>query len=231
MRLLKNYFKDWSIFEKSWLSIFTIVNIYLFFAFEDTITGLLASLTGMICVVLCAKGKISNLYFGIVNTVLYAYVAFGQMYYGEVMLNVLYYLPTQFIAIYLWNKNKSTSTEAIGEIKAEIMTNKSRIGLSIIAVILIAVYGYFLSKIGGGRPYIDSTTTILSILAQYLMIKRYVEQWVLWIIIDVFTIGLWLLAFIGDKGNISMLVMWSAFLVNAIYGLVNWIKIYKVNRG
>lgn len=231
MEGLKKCFKDWTLFEKLWLSIFTVVNIYLFFAFKDTVIGLTASLTGMLCVVLCAKGKISNLYFGIVNTVLYAYVALGQKYYGEVMLNVLYYLPTQFIAIYLWNRNKSTNSEGIGDIKAEIMTNKSRLLFSTLAIVLILVYGYFLVKIGGGRPYIDATSTILSVFAQYLMMKRYVEQWVLWIIIDIFTIALWLFAFLSNSGNISMLVMWSAFLVNAIYGLINWTKIYKSSRG
>ena len=45
---IKTYFSDWTLFEKSWLFIFTVVNIYLFFAWHDTLIGLAASLTGMI---------------------------------------------------------------------------------------------------------------------------------------------------------------------------------------
>jgi len=70
-------FRDWTLFEKVWLVLFTAVNIYLFFAFEDSLLGLISSLTGMMCVVLVAKGKISNYYFGIVQTASYAYISYG----------------------------------------------------------------------------------------------------------------------------------------------------------
>lgn len=57
---MKNYFKDWNLSEKIWLFTFTAVNLYLFFAWHDTWIGLTASITGMLCVVLTAKGKISG---------------------------------------------------------------------------------------------------------------------------------------------------------------------------
>ena len=66
-KCIKDYAKEWSLFEKCWLLTFTPVNVYLFFAWNDTLVGLIASLTGMMCVVLVAKGKISNYYFGIVK--------------------------------------------------------------------------------------------------------------------------------------------------------------------
>ena len=56
----QRFLKDWSLLEKSWLLIFTSINIYLFFAWEDTLLGLISSLSGRLCVLLVAKGKISN---------------------------------------------------------------------------------------------------------------------------------------------------------------------------
>src|SRR6476646_10536873 len=102
-------FKDWTKFEISWLVIFTIINVYLSLAWGDSLLGFISTLTGMLCVVLVAKGKISNYYFGIVQTGTYAYISYTYGLYGEAMLNGLFYFPVQFIGIYLWNKNKTKS--------------------------------------------------------------------------------------------------------------------------
>ena len=98
--------KDWTRFELGWLLIFTMINLYLFFAWEDSLIGLISSISGMLCVVLVAKGKISNYYFGIIQTATYAYISYTYGLYGEVMLNGLFYLPVQFIGIYLWSSIK-----------------------------------------------------------------------------------------------------------------------------
>src|SRR3989344_8673386 len=83
---MKNPFKDWNLFEKIWIITFTLVNIYLFFSWGDTWIGLTASLTGMLCVVLTAKGKISSFYWGLINIFAYSYVAYQSAYYGDVLL-------------------------------------------------------------------------------------------------------------------------------------------------
>jgi nicotinamide mononucleotide transporter len=101
---ITKYFKDWDLYEKIWLLISTIIIITLSIYWKDSIIGVIASLTGVWCVILIAKGKISNYYFGILNVITYAYVAFHQQYYGEVMLNLIYFLPMQFVGIYLWTK-------------------------------------------------------------------------------------------------------------------------------
>jgi len=222
---LKNYFKDWTVFEKVWLLTFTIINIYLFFAWQDTVIGLITSLTGMLCVVLVAKGKVSNYWFGIINVTLYAYIAWGQKYYGEVMLNALYFLPMQFIGWWMWSKN--TLKDKKDDVKAEFLTNKGRILWTIISIIGVYVYGLILKKMGGNLPFVDSISTVLSVLAMILMAKRYMEQWILWIIVDIVSIIMWFKVFVTGGEDVSMLVMWLSYTVNAIYGLINWIKLHK----
>ena len=69
---------------------------------------------------------------------------------------------------------------------------------------------------------------VLSVIAQFLMVKRYAERWVLWIVVNGLSIVLWAITLLQSGGNDwSMLVMWTAFLVNSIYGYVNWIKMSK----
>lgn len=228
MKLLK----DWTLFEKGWLVTFTLVNVYLFFVWADTLLGFITSISGMLCVVLVAKGKISNYYFGIIQTGTYAYIAYGYGLYGEVMLNALFYFPLQFVGLYLWNKHKAKQTVLGEEIQVSVLTKKGwTLTLSSFVVIFV-LYAYLLEKIGGNVVWIDSATTTLSVIAQILMLKRFTEQWLFWIAVNVLSIALWLKALILQGGNdVSMLVMWSAFLINSIYGYYNWSKVYKKQMG
>ncbi|MDQ0270998.1 nicotinamide riboside transporter PnuC [Cytobacillus purgationiresistens] len=227
-----NIFKDWTIFEKIWLSVFTLVNVYLFFAWGDSLLGFISSITGMLCVVLVAKGKISNYYFGIIQTATYAYISYTYGLYGESMLNGLFYLPIQFIGIYLWNKNK-TEASTIGEdVAVKRLSRQGWVILIIMSIVASAVYAYFLNLIGGQQVRLDSVAVVLSIVAQVLMLKRFAEQWVLWIVVNILSISLWLITLLKTGGNDwSMLVMWSAFLVNSVYGYINWIKMSNKQRG
>ncbi|MED3575659.1 nicotinamide riboside transporter PnuC [Cytobacillus praedii] len=224
--------KDWNIFEKLWIIFFTLINIYLFFAWDDTILGLITSISGMLCVVLVAKGKVSNYYFGIIQTGTYAYIAYGYGLYGEVMLNALFYFPLQFVGIYLW-KQHTTDRKIKGEdIQINVLTKKGWIGTIVSFLAIFILYAFLLEKLGGNVVWIDSATTTLSVIAQILMLKRYTQQWLFWIAVNVLSIVLWLKALILQGGNdVSMLVMWSAFLINSIYGYYNWSKVYKKQKG
>jgi nicotinamide mononucleotide transporter len=219
-------FKNWTRFEIGWLFTFTLINIYLFIAWSDSLLGLISSISGMLCVVLVAKGKIANYYFGIVQTLTYAYIAYGYGLYGEVMLNALFYFPVQFIGIYMWKKHKTEQGVKGEDIKVRGLTKTGWFYTLLSILILTIGYGFFLKYLGGSLVWTDSATNVLSIAAQILMLKRYTEQWLLWMSVNVLSIFLWLGALISQGGNdFSMLVMWSAFLVNSIYGYMNWRKL------
>ncbi|MDW4528356.1 nicotinamide riboside transporter PnuC [Rossellomorea marisflavi] len=219
-------FKDWTLFEKCWLAVFTAINLYLFVALDDTFLGLIVSLTGMMCVVLVAKGKIANYYFGIIQTGLYAYIAYGYGLYGEVMLNGLFYFPLQFVGIYLWSRH-TVKSDARGEDVVVHSLSKSGWVWTIAGFVVgFIAYALILQEIGGRNVWVDSATTVLSVIAQLLMLKRFTEQWLVWIMVNVLSIVLWLTTLMTQGGNdFAMLVMWSAFLVNSVYGYVNWRRI------
>ena len=223
------YFDDWTMFEKCWLATFTLINIYLFFAWQDSLIGLTASITGMICVVLVAKGKVANYYFGVVNVLLYAYIAYQSKYYGEVSLNLLYYFPAQFVGLYYWKKNEKEN-KGKKTVQVLSMTAFQKIVWGSIVLVGVVLYYFVLRMWGGELPLADSASTVLSVFAMILMVKRLTEQWILWIAVDVISIYLWLTVFLEKGNNVSMLVMWSAFLVNAIYGYYNWKRMEKNNE-
>ncbi|MDM5226026.1 nicotinamide riboside transporter PnuC [Cytobacillus sp. NJ13] len=225
-------FKNWTRFEIIWLITFTLVNIYLFFAWSDSLLGLISSISGMLCVVLVAKGKIANYYFGIVQTLTYAYIAYGYGLYGEAMLNALFYFPVQFIGIYLWRQHKTNRDDKGEDVIVKSLTKKGWLYTLVSIVVLTIGYGFFLKYLEGNFVWTDSATNVLSITAQILMLKRFAEQWLIWISVNVLSIFLWASALITQGGNdFSMLVMWTAFLVNSIYGYINWRKLYvKQNK-
>jgi len=224
---IKEYFKTWDLYEKIWLLISTIIIVTLSIYWKDSIIGVIASLTGIWCVVLIAKGKISNYYFGILNVTSYAFVAFHQQYYGEVMLNLIYFLPMQFVGIYLWTKKQTNKTS--DNVKVVYMNNKQRVIWIIITIAATVLYGFILKKLGGNLPFIDSSSTVMSIIAMILMVFVFVEQWVLWILVDIVSIIMWIAVMLKGGNDIAILIMWTAFLINAIYGLFNWIKLEKQN--
>ncbi|MEK3887983.1 nicotinamide riboside transporter PnuC [Bacillus sp. FSL K6-3431] len=221
-----HYFGKWTLFEKIWLTTFTVITIYLFFALKDSLLGLVSSLTGMLCVVLVAKGKITNYYFGIVNTLTYGYLAYTYGLFGDAMLNLLFYFPTQFIGIYVWRKHRATGITQ-GEDVA-IARIQKKFQLIMLTIALWAIYATFLVNIGGKSIGLDSATTVLSVIAQILMIRRYVEQWLVWILVNIFSIAMWIIELIRQDGNDwAIALMWTAFLINSIYGYVNWRKLYR----
>ncbi len=134
------------------------------------------------------------------------------------MLNALYYLPINIFGYFIWKRNMNGS-----EVKAKMMTNKARVAMVVCSGLCIAIYGTILNSIGGSTPYLDSTSTILSIVAQLLMLSMFAEQWILWQIINSVSILMWLpVSLSGDAMGTSMVIMWSAYLINSIYGYKQW---------
>lgn len=103
----------WKVWEVIWLVLATGIIIGLSIYWKDTVAGIISGATGVICVILTGKGKLSAYVFGLVNSVLYAIIAFGATYYGETMLNALYYVPMQFVGFWVWSKNMDQTTNEV----------------------------------------------------------------------------------------------------------------------
>lgn len=215
-------FKGWRPFEIVWLGLFVGISVVLTVLFKDTLIGFLAFLFGVVCVVLTAKGSIYGYLYGYVNTVLYAYIAYRNGLYGEMGLNLFFFLPTGIVGFILWKRNIRKAGKLI-------MRKLPLQGVLVVAFICVAgalVMGYGLSMIKTqNTPYIDAATNMLSVVATVLMIWRFREQWLVYIALNVFTIVMWTFRLLnGSPDAVLMLVMWSAYLVNACYGFYNWTK-------
>lgn len=220
MNKVKEVLKGWSLFEMLWLTLFTAVGLYLSVVWGESIIGLLTFLTGIICVVLVAKGSLWNYAFGIVNVIGYAYISLNNRLFGEVMLNALYFLPMQFIGYYMWKKAMGVNAEVL---KRKLNATQNLVLIGVVALFVMA-YQQGLIYLGGSLTLLDAMSTVVSVIAMLLMAYRYREQWVLWIVVNVVSIIMWI-----QSGDMMMTLMWGAYLVNALYGLYKWSKEGKLN--
>lgn len=227
---MKNLFKDWTLFEKIWIITFGLVGFGISIAWGDSFIGFIATITGMLANVLVAKGKISNYFFGVVAVLTYGYVAYGYGLYGEAMLNWGFYFLANVIGFFMWSKNKKEEKEKLSgeDIPVKHLTAKGWLLVIGIFIVGAVSYAFILSQLNAQQVRLDSMAVVLSIIAQILMLMRYAEQWYLWIAVNVLSIALWVVTLVQSGGNdYVMVIMWLAYLLNSIYGLINWRKLSK----
>lgn len=222
----------WTPFEKGLLAINVIITMISFILAKDfggiAFAGLVSSISNTVCVILCARREISNYIWGVLAVVSYAFVSYMYMNTGEFMLNAFYYFPMQFVGLWLWLKHKDKSDA--GKVKSKQMNLKT--SAIVYSLTLIGILGYAwlislpsfqmalygeVSNFGFYKYLIDSFTTISSVTAMILMVLRFKEQWYLWVVIDIVTIGLWFITF-----NPLMIIQWATMLANAIHGIQMW---------
>lgn len=192
------------------------------------VISLTTSFSGILCVLLAAKGNITNFLFGLINGFLYAYVSYKSSYYGEVMLNLGFYVPMQFIGYYMWSKHMKKDKGDEGIVKTFRLSWKNRAILFLVCAVLIYLYSFVLQSIRGNQPGLDSASTILSVVAMLLAIKAYAEQWLIWITVNIISVILWILAYQkGGDHSFVMIGMWSGYFINSIYGYINWMRLSK----
>lgn len=212
-QFLKSELTGWKALDLAWLAAATAVILGLSLYWKDSPVSLWAALTGVWCVILTGKGKRSSFLFGTVNVVFYAMISFQARYYGEVMLNILYYLPMNFVGWFAWKKHMNEET---GEVVKRRLPRNRRVWVYGLTAAAILLYGLVLKALGGNLPYVDSMSTVVSVTAQILSVKRLTEQWVLWIVVDVVTVVMWGINFAQGGETVATLAMWSVYLINAV---------------
>ncbi len=206
------------------LGIMVLNFIYSILEGEIDFIGSLTAVSGVICVVLVARGNIFNYLFGLINVSLYAWISFKAALYGDAALNALYYLPMQFIGWYSWiNRRREKDSVTV---KARAMNNSQRIWLGIISFVLVMITAWVLDYFNDPQPLKDSATTVLSVIAMFIMVQRFMEQWILWVVVNVISIVMWSVALVNGVPHSGLMVlMWIFYLANSVNGWITWIKL------
>lgn len=214
----------------------------------NTMIAAIAAILGVFCVVLGAKGSLANWIFGIIEAFLHIYICFCTHIYGDMLQRLVYNLPMQFIG---WNKwKKRVRNDGSQTIHTRYMTWKQRT-LTLIAVsagtvalglFLIAFGPWFIDTLHSVFPdmefktlkqsydtpmqlWLDSFTTVMSVITMYISVKAFVEQWFMWLTINVAYIALWLMS--DSEFSFMTVAKYSVYLINSFYGIYMWNKLSK----
>ena len=219
--LKREMWDGFSLNEKLFMWGMVLLQILVYIVAPDSWYGVVAGIAGCISVVLTAKGRWMMYPIGFIQNFTYTVLAFQNMFYGEVIEQV-FYIVTMIWGMVAWARNMHTNEDGTQDV------NTRKFGLAewlfTIAGVVIGtwLFGRVLVAMGAAQPYTDAATNVMALFAQILMVKRYREQWALWLLIDVFCIKMWWVA-----GNWSMVAMYIAWTANCIYGWMNWTKLNK----
>lgn len=191
----------------------------------DSFIGMVCGISGVICVVLTAKGKISSYLFNFIQMVTYMVICWDAKLLFEFGEQVFYFIVCIF-GVFLWKKNMKKNDDGTEQVIAKKFKPWHWVTTIIVTIVSTLVLGYFGDNIlGSTLSYLDAFTVALAVIAQLLMVWRYREQWAIWILIDVSSLVMFIIL-----GQWSMVAMYVAWTINAFYGWANWTKLNKVNQ-
>lgn len=219
VEFIKNELRGWGKIERYVfpLVIFLIVAISIYM--KDNVIAIISAICGVSYSILAGKGKISCYYIGLMGTLCYSYLSFNNALYGNLCLYMFYYLPMQILGIFKWRKHMQKDTQVIEKTK---LTSSQRAFYLIISFFASACVYFILSQMHDQSPAIDAITSVLSVVGLILTVKRCIEQWYFWFIVNGLSVIMWIDAYIKGSNCFATILMWSVYFILSIYFLWTW---------
>jgi nicotinamide mononucleotide transporter len=171
-------------------------------------------ITGLLCVYLAAKNKILNWPFAIVSVGIYIFIFFNAHLYADMGLQV-YFMAMNIYGWYYWSHKPANEQKT-----PVVRITKKEIILSIIGVLLFTFFlGSILKYTPASYPYIDSFCAACSLIAQVLLARKVLENWLIWVFVDVIYVGVYIF-----KGLDLTALMYAIYVAIAFMGYFDWKK-------
>ncbi|WP_017306294.1 nicotinamide riboside transporter PnuC [Spirulina subsalsa] len=206
--------------DRLWLAFLLVIGGIVSAYLATSLFDATVLLSGILCVGLIAIGRRAGYLIGLYNSLSYSVLAYNNGLYGEVYLNLLFFVPTGVIGYVLWYRH----TQQDKTVEMRELTGRQWWAIASLCLVCTVGLGFLLGlNPRQNTPFIDATTNVLSIVATFLMMWRYKEQWLLYILLNIITIGMWFLRFrAGGAAGDLMIFMWLLFLLNALFGYWRW---------
>ncbi|WP_241645494.1 nicotinamide riboside transporter PnuC [Rosenbergiella metrosideri] len=205
------------------------------------------TLCGLLCIWLASKEKIINYPFGIVNVLLFAVIFYQIQLYSSLLLQIFFLLANVY-GWYAWTRQ--TSSQQV-ELQIRWLGTRARTvwgAVSLISILVMtrfidAIFGLFarltvmlLNQLGltaqlpvlqpDAYPFWDACMTILSVVAMIFMTRKWVENWILWVVINIISVVIFTL-----QGVYAMSIEYMILTFIAINGVRLWSRKASQNDG
>ena len=156
---------------------------------------------------------------GIVGALVYTVVFFQSKFYADMGLNGYYFL----ISIYgwiTWFKARKRDKHGMAVIHVGIIRSSLLLAITLLLFLLI---GYLLDNYTDSPiPYWDALTTSGSIVATWMLTRKIIEHWIIWIIVDLISLGLYVY-----RGLYPTAVLFAIYTAMAVIGYIQWNRSLK----
>ncbi|WP_270467187.1 nicotinamide riboside transporter PnuC [Butyribacter intestini] len=208
--------REWSI----WLGSIIIVLISNLATKDFDLLTLVAALTGVTSLIFAAKGNVWGQALMILFSILYGIISFRFRYWGEMMTYLGMTLPMAVWSTITWIENPSENNG--NEVQIQSLSKKHIVALCISGIIVTAAFYYILKSFNTPNIIFSTISIITSFIAASLTMLRSSYYAVWYAVNDVVLIILWVLASLKDPAYIPVVVNFSIFFMNDMYGFMSW---------
>lgn len=187
---------------------------------------------GVVSTVLSANGIIWTFLFGLIDVLIYSFNLFEQtpVPISTLLLHIFYFIPMEFIGFVQWRKRGADSKT---QVHARHLTGR---GWALTGALFVVVYAaafalsYLMASRTGhfdiSRIVLDGVMTTANIVALVLMSMAYMEQWYLWVIVNISSIIYWAID-PSSGGSMVYLIKYIFYFINSINGIRIWLKLCR----
>lgn len=184
---------------------------------QQTWPELLGFTTGLLCVYLAAKNIIWNWPLAIISVISYAFIFYQKHLFADTGLQV-YFLAMNIYGWYHWSKRS-----ALDNLAPVVRITNSQILLSIGGVVFVTFFlGSVLKYTTASYPYLDSFCAACSVVAQVLLARKVLENWLIWVFVDIIYVGIYIF-----KDLHITAIMYGVYIPIAVLGYMDWKKELK----
>lgn len=179
---------------------------------------LLGAILGILYIFFSIRQNILTWPTGLITSALYIFVFYQSKLYADMGLQV-YYVIISIYGWYFWVKGK---TQDRSHITVRKTSKQLWLKLIVICVLIYIIILSLLKLTDSDIVYLDSMTTALSIVATWMLAKKYIEHWLIWIFVDLFSSGMYVY-----KNLWATVVLFLVYTFMAYLGYIEWKKDLK----
>lgn len=209
-----------------WLSSVAIISIFFALFDGESIMKLVASLIGVTSLIFLAKGNPFGNVLMIIFSILYTIISYSFSYYGEMITYMGMTAPMALFSLISWLKNPYGQSKS--QVKVRELTLKIFMGGIALTIIVTLVFYFILTALNTSNIVLSTLSIATSFFAAYLTFMRTPFFPLAYALNDVVLIVMWCMATKEDTSYISVIVCFCVFLVNDLYGFINWCRMKKL---
>lgn len=212
---------EWAIWAISTITVITV-----FFAFHNTdYIQLVGCLIGVLSILLVSKGSPIGQITTILFSVFYGIVSYFIRYYGEMITYLGMTTPIAIVALINWFRHPSKANKE--EVEVNHLKWQEYVGMLVLAAGVTVGFYFILRALNTNNLLFSTLSVYTSFIAAYMTMRR--SRWyaVGYMLNDVIILVLWSLAAKTNSSYLAMVVTSITFLVNDLYGFINWTRLSK----